>query len=127
MNSLHLSCQFGFPDRHEVDKLDEIVHDKWIYIDDLEIVKGSTQLIIAFWDKKPSFTTIKKMKVIGQSGRIIIKRIKSISIKDIEAIGFYDINEFVFNESNKSFSINTNIPLQFDIAVDGIDIEIEWG
>ena len=52
-------------------------------------------------------------------------RVRSFRLRETEGVGIYDFDEVVHDEPNRRILITTNIPLQFEIHVEAVHVQVE--
>ncbi|MFN8221413.1 MAG: hypothetical protein U0S12_14920 [Fimbriimonadales bacterium] len=90
----------------------DLVHDLWFDVDDLQAKDGEIELRI--FDRGKGETSV---------GLLRIGNVRSVTLRDTERIGFYDINELLYDGTR--LQITTGVPLYLSIDVSSLDLYFE--
>lgn len=88
------------------------IHDLWFDLDDVLGQQGAVRVLVLYSDHRR-----------GCASRIlVIRSVVGVDVHDTERVGWYDVNQLVWNEG--VLSIETGIPLRLSFRVSGVNLSV---
>jgi len=114
----------------DLSSLNDFVHDSWFDLGKIKLDYNSAILDIEFTremfeERIPvSGWLVKKIEIPVFTCYLRFRNVINHEIIDTEKIGLYDFNLIEYDNSTKVVSVNTGIPLSFQILVRTLDISV---
>ena len=108
-----------------------MIHDRYFELDNIQFDKNIGELIIRFEQEYKNelkilknYIIIKKKSIPVYENILKISNVNKYSIQDTEKINRYTFNEIHYVESTQELKITSGIPMEINILVDNLAIEI---
>jgi len=124
---------YEFSKVSDLDAILDMLHDQWFDLGGLKYNDKASELTLLFEvadyenaDTVLSLYFIKLKSTPVCKVLLTICGVESYSVKDVENIGKYDLNEITYAADTKSMMITSTIPLYFTVNVSKFLIKIEF-
>ena len=114
-------------DPTEMYRVDDLIHDRWFSVQDIEYVAETGEFVIFYADDdRIDRRSLSSAKGQPSLVRLIVRNVVSYEFKDSERIVWYDFNRIRFSEKSGRLDVLTNIPLLIRLGVSALDIRVAY-
>jgi len=108
---------------HELSLVNDVLHDCWFDVSAIRFVEADRTLTIPFRpSERGAVLSRPRPPLVG--GILRMRSVTRLELVDHQRVGYYDLNELVFDEARACFEIRTGIPLELRAYVQAIDVEV---
>lgn len=101
----------------ELRQVTDVIHDWWFDLDQVDWNSSEKKVSIVLYENHQG------VSLSSTSRTLLIRGVRSVTIRDEERVGIYDIHKIV--QRGPSLIVLTGVPLEFAIETDGeLDVEV---
>lgn len=106
-------------DTSELNSIISEIHDLWF---DVEQVKNNYSDNSVKFGLASNSSDLKEKKI---EKTLKVNNVANLEINDTEQVGYYDVNELIYDKDNKTVTVTTGVPIQIKIQVNDFELELE--
>lgn len=109
----------------ELNNINDVIHDHWFDIEDVHFDRGRGRLRIRFEAPQPNLENRSDRKPNPPSPlSLVIDGVGDVKLIETEHVGRYDFNVLRYDAEEGALTVDTGIPLKFQLNVSRLDVSI---
>lgn len=105
-----------------LDVVTDVIHDAWFDVDEVTFEDG--QVRVPFTVRRAIF---RSAEPDAPRSSLLIRHVTALDLEDTQGIGRYDFNRLRFDENAGRLSIDSGIPLRFEMLVEDLEVSVLFG
>lgn len=121
-----MTNQLRITDPHELPKLVELIHDRWLDAESITFDSENSTLSIRYLKAKGSSPLfVNRVRYPAFECSLKISKVESFSVQDTQKVRFYDMNTVTYDPRSMCIRLETGVPIKIQAVVNGFDLAAE--